>query len=220
MKNILIVIFILTIAVSAQAQSTVGLSLGTSKSDRQTASFLYRQNLTSRWSLGAQISYGAIRYRFIDAIAITEGQVGMIGLSLGYKIAEGDRYRLDANLAPRYRRIRSQNEFETINSHGIEIDPNILIGLKLSDQIFFHSGVMLRTAMQLRPEVIGNEQLPSAILTNALSLQKGDNLISLKTYIGPMNGAGGDTEKFYWQVSLGYQFSLGKSTNSIPFFNF
>jgi hypothetical protein len=36
-----------------------------------------------------------------------------------------------------------------------------------------------------------------------------------------MNGATGDTEKFFWQFSLGYQHSFGATENNyLTFFNF
>ncbi|MEN0049042.1 MAG: hypothetical protein AAF806_18400, partial [Bacteroidota bacterium] len=65
------------------------------------------------------------------------------------------------------------------------------------------------------------EQLPSAIILNSLSYQLNAQTLSLKTYVGPMNGASGDTEKFFWQFALSYQYNLNqKGQGQIPFLNF
>ncbi|MEM6802449.1 MAG: hypothetical protein AAF696_13655 [Bacteroidota bacterium] len=182
----------------------------------------FQQQLSDRFSMGLQLRNSGIRYRFVNARAIEEGNTLFIGVVVGLKVKESESYRLDFNLTTSYRRLQNDDKVELPeNTDGLEIDPNIIMTLPLNDRLFFHTGAMLRLAMQTGPESIGNEQGLSAIVLNGLSLRSGSNVFSLKTYAGPMNGATGDTEKFFWQVALSYQFSLsGKNSASLPFFNF
>ena len=165
-----------------------------------------------------------VKYRFVNARAIEKGNTVFAGLVLSFKIKEREAYRLDFNLTTSYRRL--ENEDQEINNlprftDGIEIDPNLLFSLKARQHLLFHTGVMFRTVTQVGPEPVPDEQLPSAIVLNGLSYQINQSLLTLRTYAGPMNGAGGDTGKFFWQVSLGYQYIFsGKSQSSIPFINF
>ncbi len=212
----------LSIGTFVSAQSMIGLTAATSKSDNHMETFWYQQQIFNRFSLGLQIRNSDVKYRFIDAKAIKNGNAFFAGLTLGFKIKEQEDYRLDFNLTTSYRRLKNKgNEQLPQFTDGIEIDPNLLFSLKTGRRIVFHTGIMLRTAVQLNPEAIPDEQLPSAILLNGLSYQLNQSALTLRTYAGPMNGAGGDTEKFFWQVSLGYQYTFpGKFSSSIPFINF
>jgi hypothetical protein len=184
----------------------------------------YQHQLSNRFSVGLQVRNSDVKYRFVNARAIEKGNTMFAGLVLGFKIKENEKYRLDFNLTTSYRRL--ENEEQEINNlpqftTGIEIDPNLLFSLKANQRWLFHTGVMLRTATQVEPESVSDEQLPSAIVLNGLSYQINQSSLTLRTYAGPMNGAGGDTGKFFWQVSLGYQYTFsGKSQPSIPFINF
>lgn len=214
--------FLLLLDLTAQlwAQSTAGISVGTSKSDRHVEIIWFQQGLTERLSLGLQMRTSAIRYRFVDAQAIDWGHMLFAGLTLGTILATGERYRLDPTLTGSYRFLENEaNDVLATRTHGLEIDPNLVFGLQLSLAWVYHSGAMLRTAMQLGPNRIGKEQLPSAIILNGLSYQRGRSLISLCTYAGPMNGARGDTEKFSWQLSLGFQYQLCAAAQGLPFFH-
>ena len=206
----------------ANAQSNFGLSVATSKNDNHMETVWYQHQLSSRFSVGIQLRNSDVRYRFVNARAIEKGNTVFAGLTLGYKIAYSENFRLDANLTTSYRYLENEENTSLPKiTGGLEIDPNIILSLKLRENLFYHTGAMLRTTFQISPESIGDEQLPSAIILNGISLQKKSNTFSLRTYVGPMNGATGDTEKFFWQVSLGYQYSLNfKETKQLPFINF
>lgn len=216
---------VLLLSVSGYSQSYTGFSIATSKSDKHMEMAWFQHQVSQKFSVGAQLKYSEIDYRFINARAVEEGNTFFSGLTLGYNIASTNRYRLDFNLTASYRYLSSdqQNAVHT-STGGIEIDPNIIFGVRLSESLMFHTGPMLRTAHQISPDVISDEQLISTIVLSALSYELGCNLFSLRTYVGPMNGATGDTEKFFWQVSLGYQYQFGSSPSklpqSLPFFNF
>ena len=79
---------------------------------------------------------------------------------------------------------------------------------------------MLRTAMQFGDTPILDEQMPSAIVVAGLSYSVNNHSIALRAYTGPMNGATGDSMKYFNQVSLGYQFSFGEQSSQFSFFNF
>ena len=183
----------------------------------------YQQQVSNRFSAGLQLRYSEINYRFVNARAIEEGNTTFVGAVLGFKLKEAEKYRFDFNLTASYRYLNNDENPELPSStNGLEIDPNFIFGLRLSDNLFFHTGAMFRTAMQFGEEPINDEQQPfSAIVLNGVSIYKNGHTYSLRTYAGPMTGATGDTEKFFWQLSLGYQYSFGSSSNSSsPFFNF
>jgi hypothetical protein len=210
-------------AFQLQAQSYLGLSVSTSKNDNHMETIWYQNQISERFSAGIQLRYSGIKYRFVNARAIKYGNTVFIGGVLGFKLKQSEKYRLDFNLTASYRYLNNDENTDLPSSaNGLELDPNIVFGLRISDNFRFHSGAMFRTAMQFGEEAIMDEQLPySAIILNGLSFHKNGNTFSLRTYSGPMNGATGDTEKFFWQFSLGYQHSFGATENNyLTFFNF
>ncbi len=222
MRVLVIVLILFFVKINVEAQSTFGLSLGTSRTDNHTESIWYQKSISDKFSVGLQFRNGDIKYRFINARAVQSGSVQHAGLVLGYKIKETEKFRFDFNLSGTYRRVNSDEvEVEGDGTNGFEIDGNLLLGFKVSNNVFFHAGTLLRYVTQTSADAITDEQLPSPILTNAFSYQANQNLFSLKTYFGPANGAGGDTLKFYWQVSVGFQRAINSSdSNDIPFLNF
>lgn len=221
-KQIIILFFLLLGTTPFYAQSNIGFSIATSKNDKHLETLWYQQQLSERFSIGLQLRSSSVRYRFINAQAIEKGNTAFTGLVLGFKLKETEKYRLDFNLTTSYRRLKNKETIELpTSSNGLEIDPNFIFGMRLNNTIYFHTGAMLRVARQFSPETIGDEQLPSAIVLTGFSFKKKEHTISLKTYAGPMNGATGDTEKFFWQVALGYQYNFQPNTvSTIPFFNF
>lgn len=202
------------------AQSQAGISLSISKSDEHIEQVWFQQQFGSWFSAGLQVRYAGIKYRFIDAKAIKDGNAIFVGIPIGFKLAEKDQYRVDFNLTASWRQLNPDSESGFESSTAFELDPNFVFTLKASEKLFFHSGVMLRTVLQTSPEGL-LEQFPSGILLNGLSVNLNSNIIALRTYFGSMSGAGGDSEKFFWQIGLGFQKTLGKkSDNSISFFNF
>ncbi|MEM9919197.1 MAG: hypothetical protein AAF990_13930 [Bacteroidota bacterium] len=222
-KLSLIVLIIGFVVAQIEAQSYIGLSVGTSKNDNHLETFWYQYQLSKRFNVGVQLRYSGIKYRFVNARAIENGNTTFVGAVLGFKIKESENYRLDINLTTSYRYLSNDENPELpASTSGLELDPNIVFGIRLSGNLYFHSGAMFRTAMQFGDEPIYDEQLPaSAIVLNGISIRKNRSMFSLRTYAGPMNGATGDTEKFFWQFSLGYQYAFGVSQSSaLPFFNF
>lgn len=221
MRLYLIMAFLASWNSIALAQSTIGFSLGSSKSDLHTESIWYQRQVNESLYLGAQLRYGQAQYRFIQAKSVTEGSVLSAGVQIDWKLISQNSFRLDVNLSPSLRWFRSALEHTPSSSLAVEIDPNLIAGLRLNEQWIFHTGLLMRTVFELNPAPVLNEQLPSSILLNGISFQKQSSLISLKTYYGPMSGAVGDTEKFFWQVSLGIQRQLGSAPNAdIPLLYF
>ena len=172
-KTILIVAFLL-VGTFVSAQSSVGLTVATSRNDHHMETLWYQHPVSDRFSVGVQVRNSDVKYRFVNARAIKKGNTIFAGLVLGFKIKEREAYRLDFNLTTSYRRL--ENEDQEINNlprftDGIEIDPNLLFSLKARQHLLFHTGVMLRTVTQVGPEPVPDEQLPSAIVLNGLSYQ-------------------------------------------------
>jgi hypothetical protein len=219
-KTLLILLVFLGIQ-ETKAQSQVGLSLGGSNNDTNMETLWYQHQLRDNFSLGLQLRYSQIKYRFVDAIAITEGSTAFAGIVLGFKLKESENYRLNFNLTTSYRYISNDDKSELAEStYGLELDPNIILDLRLSEKITLHTGAMLRSAIQLGETQILNEQLPSAIVLAGLSYTVNNHTFAVRAYTGPMNGATGDTMKYFNQLSIGYQFNLSKETHPFSFFNF
>lgn len=208
-------------AQEAKSQSVAGLSIGISNNDDHIETMWFQHQLTNRFSAGVQVRYSQIRYRFVDAIAITDGSTVFGGLVLGFKLKETENYHLNFNLTTNYRYLSNDENLELAEStNGLELDPNVILDLNLSDKLKLHTGAMLRTAMQFGETPILDEQMSSAIVLAALSYTINNHSIALRAYTGPMNGATGDTMKYFNQLSLGYQFSFGQEPKQFSFFNF
>ena len=222
MKKMILGCLLSTISTLASAQSAIGVSLATSRNDHHMETVWYHQQVAKRFSVGLQFRNSDVRYRFVDAQAIERGNTLFAGLTLGYAIKTEENYRLDFNLTTSYRRLENE-ESEALSqvTDGLEIDPTLLFSLRANSSLIYHTGALFRAATQLGPTAVSDEQLPSAIVLNGLSYSFGPSSLTLRTYAGPMNGASGDTGKFFWQVSLGYQYTFsGRFASALPFINF
>lgn len=204
------------------AQSNVGISVGFSDNDKHIESAWFQHQLHDNFNIGLQLRYSKIKYRFTDAIAVTNGNTLFAGIVFGYKIKEVENYRLDFNLTTSYRYLRNRDIAELKKStNGIEIDPNIIFSIKASEKFTIHTGSMFRMAMQIGTNPIPDEQLPSAIILAGISYSLNNtHNVSFKAYTGPMNGAQGDTMKYFNQISISYQYSFGRNVSQFKFFNF
>jgi len=221
-KYNLFIPFLFLIALEVSSQSVAGLSVGVSNNDEHMETVWLQHQWTDKFSAGLQLRYSQIKYRFVDAIAISEGSTFFGGFVLGFKMKETEKYSLNFNLTSSYRYLSNEENPELAEStSGLEFDPNILVALKLSDRLTLHTGAMFRTAMQLQKNQILDEQLPSAIVLAGLSYNINNHSIALRAYSGPMNGASGDTMKYFNQISLGYQVFFGQPSDGFfSFFNF
>jgi len=221
LKKTLFIAFVILGTLEAKSQSFAGLSIGSSNNDNHIETVWFQHQLTDRFSAGVQVRYSQIRYRFVDAIAINDGSTVFGGIVLGFKLKETDKYRLNFNLTSSYRYLSNDERPDLEEStNGLELDPNILLDLKLSEKITLHTGAMLRTAMQFGETPILDEQLPSAIVLAGLSYSINNHSVALRAYTGPMNGARGDSMKYFNQILIGYQLTFGEKTSQFTFFNF
>jgi hypothetical protein len=220
LRKLLLLLFILA-SMGLKAQTNIGVSLGTSANDRHLETIWIQHQISNKFSAGLQFRYSQINYRFVDAIAITDGSTVFTGLVLGFKIKETENYQLNFNLTSSYRYLSNDDRPELLEStNGIEFDPNIIFSIKCTEKINLHTGAMLRTAHQFGDTPILNEQLPSAIVLAGLSYHIQNHSIALRAYTGPMNGATGDSMKYFNQISLGYQYTFGLEAKPFSFFNF
>jgi hypothetical protein len=221
LKQFLLISLMLLSVVKSTAQSQAGLSIGISNNDNHVETLWFQNRFNDLFSVGLQFRYSQIKYRFVDAIAIKDGSTVFGGLVFGFKLKETSAYSLHFNLTSSYRYLSNDERPELAEStHGIELDPNIVLSLKLTNKLTLHAGTMLRTAMQFGDTPILDEQMPSTIVLAALSYHFDKSSLAIRAYTGPMNGATGDTMKYFNQISLGYQYNLGKSASSFSFFNF
>lgn len=221
MKQSFLSLLMLLAMIELKAQTYTGFALAASNNDRHMETLWLQHQVTNRFSAGVQLRYSQIRYRFVDAIAVENGSTVFAGIVLGFTIKETSDYSLNFNLTSSYRYLSNDDRPElAASTNGLELDPNIILGLRLTDKIHLHSGAMLRAAMQFGDNPVLDEQLPSAIVFAGLSYQMSNHSIAIRVYTGPMNGATGDSMKYFNQVSLGYQYSLNGLSKPFLFFNF
>jgi hypothetical protein len=220
-KSIIITIILAFGIFCTNAQTTAGFSVGFSNNDKHIETLWFQHQLSRSFSAGLQFRYSQIDYRFVNAIAIKDGSTTFAGLVLGVKLKESEHIRLDFNLTASYRYLSNDDRPELPSStNGLEFDPNIVLGFNLSESINLYTGIMLRTAMQFGETSVLDEQLPSGIVLAGLSYNINKHQIALRAYTGPMNGAGGDTMKYFNQISIGYQYTFGQPKSPLSFFNF
>ncbi|MEL6633352.1 MAG: hypothetical protein AAFQ83_17930 [Bacteroidota bacterium] len=207
-------------------QWAVDLQGGTSKADtyygRISATYFATQGLR----LGLDYHVGAYQYRFIDARQVEGAAVQIISLQAGIKIAENDFLRLDLMLKPglRFQQAPPESALPNYpfdqNSTAFVFDPGLLVTLKASDKLTFHTGANFHTAVQLDPEPLF-EQFPSSFILAGANYVLGDH-ISLFTsnMFGPASGAAGDSEKFFWQLRAGIRFAFGDTKDAVLLSNF
>jgi hypothetical protein len=200
------------------AQIQLDLQYGSSKSDYQYATLAASYQTAGRWRFGAEWQHSDYRYRFIDARAVRNGYAMSARLLAVARLAEDDRIRLDAFVKPGIRLIQAPDGEEPLTSNyafedglGITLDPGLLATFKARERLWLHTGVNLHMALQIRPESIF-EQYPSGFLFAGASAAAGRRWTWYGNALaGPAVGAGGDTEKFYWQLALGARLSFGAS---------
>jgi hypothetical protein len=201
-------------AVAVRAQVLVDVTLGTSKSDYSYGTLGVSWQPSDTWRLGASVQNSDYRYRFIDARQVSNGYAGTVRLLAAARIAENENLRFDFFVKPGVRFILAPDEAQKIENYSFEnstalvLDPGFLVTLKYWDKLWLHTGVNLHMAAQIRPEFIF-EQYPSGYLVAGGSYALGEKwTLMAQGTAGPTVGAGGDTEKFFWQTSIGLRYSL------------
>ncbi len=207
---------------SALAQISFDLQLGTSRRDYSLTTFRVNYQLNDVWRIGGEFQASDYRYRFIDARKIENGFASETRVFALGRLAENNRIRLDFFLKTGWRTVNvSEDEPQQIaydfeNSSAILVDPGLLVTLKATENLFFHTGVHLPLAFQIAPEFIG-EQLQSNYILFGGSYALSERWVVLAHgFTGATFGANGDAEKYMWQTSVGVRFSLkGKKVNHL-----
>ncbi len=211
----LFLLLLLAPALSVRAQVMIDLTYGGSKSDYLFTTVSLNWQASDTWRFGASIQNSDYRYRFIDARQVSNGYAGTFRLLAAARLAENEVLRLDGYLKPGFRFIAAPDDdpqefenYEFRNSSAVVLDPGLLVTLKYWEKLWLHTGVNLHMAAQIRPEAI-LEQYPSSFLMAGGSYALGRRwTLMAQAMAGPASGAGGDTEKFYWETSIGLRFSL------------
>lgn len=219
MKQLIIVLLALLSGQAIIAQSALDFQYGSSKADYNFWTFRATAPILDRWRVGVEMQASDYRYRFIDARPVSGGFAAHVRLVAIAKLADNGKIRLDAFIKPGLRMIQAPDEaqdFENYtfqDSRAITIDPGLLVTWKPFERLAFHTGFNSRMVFQTIPEFIP-EQLPSGLVLFGSSYALADRWTLFATgNTGSMYGAGGDTEKYNWEFSMGFRFALGKNSN-------
>ncbi len=211
------------LAWAANAQVMVDLQTGTSKSDYSFGTLGLSWQATDAWRFGVSLQNSDYRYRFIDARKVSNGYAGTYSLLAAGRIAENDVFRFDFFFKPGIRIMSSPDEdpekpflYDFKPSTALVLDPGFLVTMKYWNRLWLHTGINLHTVAQIKPTAL-LEQYPSSFLMAGASYQAGKHwTILAQAMAGPASGAGGDTEKFFWQTSVGLRYTLkGNTTASL-----
>lgn len=208
---------LLALTLTSHAQISLEVSGGASKADQVYGTLAVRYAPSESFRFGAEWHQGDIQYRFVDARAITSGQVGIYSIMASGRLSETQLLRLDLVGKVGYRRQTPGTEqaienYSFENSTGLILEPALLVHIKSTENLYLHTGINLRTTYQLQPSVINEQATSSHILAGASWAISDRWVLFFRNQFGPTSGAGGDTEKFFWQTNLGLRFSLDAAT--------
>lgn len=214
MKQLLLLLLAFVSAQTTHAQTALDFQYGSSKADYNSWTLRGSTDFKSRWRFGIEAQASDYRHRFIDARLVSDGFAAQFRLLASACIADNGRLRLDAFFKPGLRFIQASDEPQAIenytfkNSFAITFEPGLLVTWRPHNRFAFHSGLNMRTVLQRRPEPI-LEQMPSGLILFGGSFGLAERWTVFATgHAGSMSGAGGDTEKFGWEGSLGLRFAL------------
>lgn len=206
-------------ALSGSLVAQVGLDfeIGTSKSDAVLGQANLFVQPNQAWRFGATLGVGSLQYRFVDARAVNHGSVWLAGLFGSGRLAENDRLRLDAYAKVSYRRIQPDltdpgdiQNYSFSNSDGLVIDPGLLATIKLNESFRLFTGINLHSVYQLTPELINEQGISGYLLAGGSVKLSPRSILFIRATTGPTFGAGGDTEKYFWQLHAGIRFTFGE----------
>ncbi|MEL6651639.1 MAG: hypothetical protein AAFQ87_12635 [Bacteroidota bacterium] len=210
MQKFIFIFLWLSFATSTVWGQSIQLQLGRSNQDNFFVKAGYMHSFGERFSVGLEGQYGQHRYRFIGAKAIPEGNVSWVGVPIRYQAFVNDAIRLDLYLRSRLRFTSSTTDAVVLRSTALEFDPALIISLPINSQWEVQSGLILKTILEVEPNVLLEQQVSSLLLLG-LNYAPSDRLaLSLQGQAGPTSGAGGDTMKFYSFLQLGLAYSFGE----------
>lgn len=221
MKQWIVLIGFFLLAGSAFGQWDLDMTYGSSKADYGFAMLRLSRQVSDRWRVGASYQFSDYRYRFIDARQVSDGFAGTLRLSGVVRLSETGGLRLDGFLHAGHRYIGLGTDapqvfnYDFEPGHALILEPGLVVTLRASEAWNFHSGVNMHMAWQVAPEPLF-EQFPSAHLLAGGSYRlKPRWTLFLTSQTGPMSGASGDTEKFFWQAQAGLRYAIGTPTAAI-----
>ncbi|MEM9984544.1 MAG: hypothetical protein AAF804_05550 [Bacteroidota bacterium] len=211
---------------SAFAQIQTDLLVGSSKADNSFVTLRASGMVSEGIRLGASYQFSNYRYRFVDARPVSDGVAHTLRFILVGRLAESNLLRLDGFLQPGFRLLTidpsvvQDFSYDFQAGQAIILEPGLVVTLKASDRLNFHTGVNTHMAFQTSPEALF-EQFPSAQILAGASYRVTERwAVFSSTQTGPMAGAMGDSEKFFWQLALGLRYSLSPLSSSTQIFGF
>lgn len=217
---------LLLAGVQVSAQIDLDIKVGTSKADNSFLTLRATYSLSPQTRIGVSHQFSNYQYRFIDARAVSGGFAGTTRLIFLQQLQRSEKIRLDLFVKPGYRTIGLSDEPQELENYDFQpgtsliIEPGLLVTFNPAEKWSFHSGLNLHTAFQLQPDFL-QEQLPSMRLLGGGAYQLSDQWVLFSTLdTGPMSGASGDSEKYFWKAGIGLRYRIGQSQDNLLLIGF
>ncbi len=221
MKIILLTVTIALAGVcTANAQTSLDGSIGTSNQDKVSLNLALRKQFSEKFRAGIELQTSSVRYRFIGAKVIDEGLSSTLSFPFSIRFYEYQKLRLDfySRVGVRFQGIDKNLATEKVlkdnTSVGLHLEPGLQVSLALSEKINLQSGVTLPNLFELKPQFIFENNVTNIFANVGYQLSQ-KSILMLKVNAGPAAGASGDSQKFNWSLQAGLRFALNKIQKSL-----
>ncbi len=221
MKIILLTVTIALAGVcTANAQTSLDGSIGTSNQDKVSLNLALRKQFSEKFRAGIELQTSSVRYRFIGAKVIDEGLSTTLSFPFSIRFYEYQKLRLDfySRVGVRFQGIDKNLATEKVlkdnTSVGLHLEPGLQVSLALSEKINLQSGVTLPNLFELKPQFIFENNVTNIFANVGYQLSQ-KSILMLKVNAGHAAGASGDSQKFNWSLQAGLRFALNKNQKSL-----
>ncbi|NBB22011.1 hypothetical protein GVN20_21825 [Runella sp. CRIBMP] len=221
MKIILLTVTIALAGVcTANAQTSLDGSIGTSNQDKVSLNLALRKQFSEKFRAGIELQTSSVRYRFIGAKVIDEGLSTTLSFPFSIRFYEYQKLRLDfySRVGVRFQGIDKNLATEKVlkdnTSVGLHLEPGLQVSLAFSEKINLQSGVTLPNLFELKPQFIFENNITNIFANVGYQLSQ-KSILMLKVNAGPAAGASGDSQKFNWSLQAGLRFALNKNQKSL-----
>ena len=197
---------------TANSQSLIDISTGTSFQDQFAAQLTYRKQFSDNFRAGIELQYGSVKERFVEAQLIEEGYATSISIPMSLLLSKEEKIQLFGTFKAgiRFQGIidpdGNNRRDSTLNSTALIGELGFLALVKASDNLYFQGGVSFPVGFELSPSSLFEYQWTN--LHVGMSFKARENILFLKGNLGPAFGASGDTYKFMWALQGGIRINL------------
>ena len=202
---------------SANAQTVLDVSVGTSFQDEYNVQLVARQQFTEKLQVGLELQSGSPRYRFVSAReVIREGYSYTASIPVSFRLASEEKIQLFGigRLGARFQGIIDPDENDmrdsVLASSALIGELGLASSFQVSEKISLQAGMSVPVVYEISPNTLMEYTWVKLHFGGTWNTSKAD--LFLHSNIGNAFGASGDTYKYIWSVEAGVRFALGKAT--------